>query len=206
MKHSLSIETAGVTLDEASKALIMIHGRGGSARDTLSLSQYLQVDDFALLAPQATNHTWYPHSFIAPVDQNEPWLSSAIELIDEAVQGALGAGIVSDNIYFFGFSQGACLSLEYLARNAQKYGGAVAIIGGVIGETINYDHYKGDFQQTPIFLGTSHPDAHVPLERVNETRDILKDMKADVTVEVYENAGHTILQEEINWANKHIFK
>lgn len=206
MKHNLSIETAGVTLEKASKVLIMIHGRGGSARDTLSLSQYFQVDDFALLAPQATNHTWYPHSFIAPVDQNEPWLSSAIELIDEAVQGALNAGIASENIYFFGFSQGACLSLEYLARNAQKYGGAVAIIGGVIGETINHDHYKGDFQQTPIFLGTSHPDAHVPLERVNETRDILKGMNADVKVEVYENAGHTILQEEINWANKYIFK
>src|SRR5690606_27836099 len=195
-----------LTLEKASKALIMIHGRGGSARDTLSLSQYLQVDDFALLAPQATNHTWYPHSFIAPVDQNEPWLSSAIELIDEAAQRALGAGIPNDNIYFFGFSQGACLSLEYLARNAQKYGGAVAIIGGVIGETINSNHYKGDFQQTPIFLGTSHPDFHVPLERVNETRDILRDMNADVTVEVYENAGHAILQEEINWANKHIFK
>lgn len=206
MKHNLSIETGGLSLEKASKALIMIHGRGGSARDILSLSQYLQVDDFALLAPQATNHTWYPHSFIAPVDQNEPWLSSAIEIISEAVQRAVDAGIATENIFFFGFSQGACLSLEYLTRNAQKYGGAVAIIGGVIGEIINYDHYKGDFQQTPIFLGTSHPDLHVPLDRVNETRDILRDMNADVTVEVYENAGHTILQEEINWANKHIFR
>lgn len=202
MKHTLEIETGGVSLEKASKALIMIHGRGGSARDIMSLSQYLQVDDFALLAPQAANNTWYPHSFMAPVDQNEPWLSSAIEIIGEAVQKAMDAGISSDSIYFFGFSQGACLSLEYIARNAKKYGGVAAIIGGVIGEKINYDNYGGDFNHTPIFLGTSNPDFHVPLERVRATSDLLKKMNGNVILEVYENAGHTILQEEINWVNK----
>lgn len=206
MNHTIEIETAGVPLDQASKALIMIHGRGGSARDILTFAQYFNVSDFALLAPQATNNTWYPHSFMAPVNENEPWLTSALTLIRETVQKALDAGVSAENLYFFGFSQGACLSLEYIARNAQKYGGAVAIIGGVIGEEVDCQAYKGDFKQTPVFIGTSNPDFHVPVERVYATRDILKEMNAEVTVEVYDNAGHTIIQEEIDKANGIIFK
>ncbi|MFC5871745.1 alpha/beta hydrolase [Chryseobacterium arachidis] len=193
-------------MKEAEKALIMIHGRGGSAQDILSLSQHLNVKDYALLAPQATNGTWYPFSFIAPVEQNEPWLSSAIETIGKTVQTALDAGIRAENIYFFGFSQGACLTLEFLARNAQKFGGAAAIIGGVIGEKINRENYKGDFVQTPIFLGTSNPDFHVPVERVYATANILKEMNAEVTEKVYANFGHSINQEEIELANELIFK
>lgn len=206
MKHTVDIETAGLPLAQASKALIMIHGRGGSVGDILSLSQYLNVADFALLAPQATNNTWYPYSFMAPIVENEPWLSSAIEVVGKTVQRVLDSGISSENVYFFGFSQGACLSLEYLARNAQKYGGAVAIIGGVIGEAINRDHYKGDFQQTPILVATSNPDFHVPLERFYTTKDILKEMNGAVVEKIYENVGHTIIQEEIDWANKVVFK
>ncbi|WP_118195078.1 alpha/beta hydrolase [Albibacterium indicum] len=206
MKHHLNIGTAGVELNKAQKTLIMIHGRGGSAEDILSLSQHLNVEDYTLLAPQATNHTWYPHSFIAPAEQNEPWLSSAIETIDLTVDTAIRAGIEAKNIFFFGFSQGACLTLEYMARNAQQYGGAVAIIGGVIGEEINRKNYRGDFQQTPIFIGTSHPDFHVPVERVYETEDILKEMNAEVSLKVYENFGHSINEDEINLANNIIFK
>jgi phospholipase/carboxylesterase len=206
MSHILNIKTSGKPLDQAEKALIMIHGRGGSAEDILGLSQHLIVQDYALLAPQATNGSWYPFSFIAPSEQNEPWLSSAVETIEKTVKTALDAGIKAEHIYFFGFSQGACLTLEFLARNAQKFGGAAAIIGGVIGEKINRENYKGDFAQTPILLATSNPDFHVPVERVYATANILKEMNADVTEKVYENFGHSINQEEIELANKIIFK
>lgn len=206
MSHTLDIKTGGKSLNEAEKVLIMIHGRGGSAQDIVSLSQHLNVKDYALLAPQATNGTWYPFSFMAPVEQNEPWLSSAVEMVEKTVQTALDAGIKAENIYFFGFSQGACLTLEFLARNAQKFGGAAAIIGGVIGEKIDRENYKGDFAQTPIFLGTSNPDFHVPVERVYATANILKEMNADVTEKIYANFGHSINQEEIEWANALIFK
>jgi phospholipase/carboxylesterase len=206
MGHIVDIKTAGKPLEQAEKALIMIHGRGGSAQDILSLSQHLNVEDYALLAPQATNGSWYPLSFIAPVEQNEPWLLSALETIEKTVKNVLDAGIKPENIYFFGFSQGACLTLEFLARNAQKFGGAVAIIGGVIGDKINRENYKGDFFQTPIFLGTSNPDFHVPVERVYATANILREMNADVTEKVYANFGHSINQEEIELANTLIFK
>lgn len=206
MSHTLDIKTGGKSLNEAEKVLIMIHGRGGSAQDIVSLSQHLNVKDYALLAPQATNGTWYPFSFMAPVEQNEPWLSSAVEMVGKTVQTALDGGIKAENIYFFGFSQGACLTLEFLARNAQKFGGAAAIIGGVIGEKIDRENYKGDFAQTPIFLGTSNPDFHVPVERVYATANILKEMNADVTEKVYANFGHSINQEEIEWVNALIFK
>ncbi|KKO91943.1 phospholipase [Sphingobacterium sp. Ag1] len=204
MSHSINIKTAGQNLEQAKKAIIMIHGRGGSAEDILGMSSYLHVDNFALLAPQAEHHSWYPYSFIAPVQENEPWLSSAIDLIDHTVKRALDHGIPTENIYFFGFSQGACLTLEYLARHAQRYGGAIAIIGGVIGEEINRDNYKGDFAQTPIFIGTSDPDFHVPLERVEATVSILENMNANVKLMVYQNAGHSINREEIDLANEFV--
>ena len=206
MNHILDIKTGGKSLNEAAKVLIMIHGRGGSAQDILSLAQHLNVTDYAILAPQATNGSWYPLSFIAPVEQNEPWLSSALKTVGATVKSALDAGIKAENIYFFGFSQGACLTLEFLARNAQRFGGAVAIIGGVIGDKINRKNYKGDFDQTPIFLGTSNPDFHVPVERVYATANILKEMNADVTEKVYANFGHSINEEEIELANSLVFK
>lgn len=205
MKHILNIKTAGAELHTAEKALIMIHERGSNSEDIIGISQYLNLDGFAILAPQATNSTWYPHSFMAPVEANDPWLSSALENIGETVQAAMEAGIKSENIYFFGFSQGACLLLEYISRNAQKYGGAAAIIGGLIGEDINSSNYKGDFQETPVFIGTSDPDFHVPIERVYATEKMLKEMNADVTLKVYENFGHSINQDEIDWMNKLIF-
>lgn len=206
MKHILNIKTSGVELNSAQKALIMIHGRGSNSEDIMGISRHLNVDGFAILAPQATNNTWYPHSFMVPVETNEPWLGSALENLGQTVQAAVNAGIKPENIYFFGFSQGACLTLEFLARNAQKYGGAVAIIGGLIGEEVNLSNYKGDFEGTPVFIGTSNPDFHVPVERVFATEKILKEMNADVTLKVYENFGHSINQDEIDWANKIIFK
>lgn len=204
--HPLNIVTGGIELNVAEKALIMLHGRGGSARDILSIAGHLQVADYALLAPQATNHTWYPYSFMAPEKENEPWLSSALDTVKETMNTAIESGIKAENIYFLGFSQGACLTLEFIARHAQKLGGAVAFTGGLIGETINRSNYKRDFKSTPIFIGTSNPDPHVPAERVMDSTAILKEMGADVTQKIYDGMGHTINSEEIELANKLVFK
>jgi len=204
--HPKNIVTAGNNLKDAEKALIMIHGRGGSAEDILSLAHHLQVKDFALLAPQANNNSWYPYSFMAPLSQNEPWLSSALSLLKEIMNDVVEQGIAEENIYFLGFSQGACLALEFVARNAIKFGGVVAFTGGLIGDRIYQENYKGDFNDTPIFIGSSNPDPHIPVERVYATTYILKNMHADVTEKIYENMGHTISQDEIDLANEFVFK
>ena len=203
--HKKNIVTAGVAIEQAKKALIMIHGRGGSAEDILSLATHLQVKDFALLAPQATGNTWYPYSFMVPPVQNEPWLSSALSLLKAVVGDVTEQGIAVENIYFLGFSQGACLTLEFVTRNAQRYGGVTAFTGGLIGDKIYPENYSGDFAGTPVFIGSSNPDPHVPVERVYATSNILKAMHADVTEKVYNNMGHTINQDEIDWVNKLIF-
>lgn len=183
----------------------MVHGRGGSADDILSLAEHLEVNDYALIAPQATNDTWYPYSFMAPIQQNEPWLSSALSVLGDVVNDLTAQGVTEKQIYFLGFSQGACLTLEFVTRNATHYGGVVAFTGGLIGDKIYKEHYAGDFKNTPVFIGTSNPDMHVPVERVYATTNILKDMNADVTEKVYPNMGHTITQDEINNANTLIF-
>jgi phospholipase/carboxylesterase len=203
--HQKNIITAGKDLNATSKVLIMLHGRGGSAEDILSLASHFEVKDFALLAPQATNNTWYPYSFLAPPSQNEPWLSSALTLLKELLDDLYGMGIPTNNIYFAGFSQGACLTLEFVTRNANRYGGIVAFTGGLIGDKIYNENYKGDFGGAPIFIGTSNPDPHVPVERVYATTNILKNMGALVTEKVYNNMGHTINQDEIDNANRIVF-
>ena len=203
--HTKNIIAAGQDLQKAEKALILVHGRGGDAKDILFLADELAVSDFALLAPQASGNTWYPYSFMAPQAQNEPYLSSALDTLQELVADINAAGISKDNIYFLGFSQGACLTLEYVARNAARYGGVVAFTGGLIGEKIDRANYSGDFGGTPVFIGTSDPDPHVPVERVYATTNILKEMNASVTEKVYTRMGHTINQDEIEQANNLIF-
>lgn len=204
--HSKNIESAGMPLASAKKILIMLHGRGGGAEDILSLADHLSVADFALFAPQATNHTWYPYSFMAPSENNEPWLSSALDLLKDLVADVRAQGIAFENIYFLGFSQGACLTLEFVTRNAQKYGGVVAFTGGLIGDQIHPENFGGDFGQTPFLITTGDPDPHVPVSRVEESARLLKTMKAKVTVEIYPNRPHTITGEEIDMANTLIFK
>jgi phospholipase/carboxylesterase len=203
--HKKEFITAGKNLETASKVLIMIHGRGGSAEDILSLSNHLEVNDFALLAPKATNHTWYPYSFLVTPSQNEPWLSSALQILGEIVNDLKAKRINEKNIYFLGFSQGACLTLEFVTRNATHYGGVVAFTGGLIGDRVYEENYKGDFAGTPVFIGTSDPDPHVPVQRVNESEAILKRMNASVIKKVYKNMGHTISQDEIKMVNEFIF-
>ena len=203
--HKKNIITAGKEIAPANKVLIMLHGRGGSAEDILSLSSHLNVKDFALLAPQATNNTWYPYSFLTPPSQNEPWLSSALQLVRELVDDMLSKGVPAGNIYFAGFSQGACLTLEFVTRNAAQYGGVAAFTGGLIGDKIYQENYKGDFHNTPVFIGTSDPDPHIPVERVYATTSILKKMNASVTEKIYPHMGHTINQDEIDLVNQLIF-
>lgn len=203
--HQKNIIAAGKALTAKSKVLIMLHGRGGSAEDILSFSSHLKVKDFTLLAPQATNNTWYPYSFLSLPSENEPWLSSALKLIKELVDDVLSKSVPTENIYFCGFSQGACLTLEFVTRNANKYAGVAAFTGGLIGDKIYSENYKGDFQNTPIFIGSSDPDPHIPVERVYATTNVLKKMNAAVTEKIYTNMGHTINQDEIDQVNKLIF-
>lgn len=204
--HKKNIQTAGKSLKEAEKVLIMIHGRGADARDILGLASHFNVSEYALLAPEATNNTWYPNSFIAKPEQNEPWLSSALDLLKEVVDDVTKQGIPAENIYFLGFSQGACLALEFCTRHAKKYGGIAAFTGGLIGDKINQENYSGNFDRTPIFIGTGNPDHHVPLERVKESAGILEKMNAKVHLQVYEGRTHSISPDEIGEANRVIFK
>ena len=203
--HQKKIVTAGQPLSKASKALVMLHGRGATAEDILGLAAEFQVRDFALVAPQATNYTWYPYSFMAPINQNQPWLTSAIQVVGDTVADIRNAGIKDEDIYFVGFSQGACLTLEFVTRNARRWGGAAAFTGGLIGDKIYRENYSGDFAGTPIFIGTSNPDPHVPVERVNASTELIKSMKANIVEKVYPGMGHTINRDEITTANKMLF-
>lgn len=204
--HLKNITRAGTGVDEAEKALIMLHGRGSSARDILSLAQYLNIEGFAVLAPQAANNTWYPKSFLASPIENEPWLTSALSLLEEIVADLSSKGKSPEHVYFAGFSQGACLTLEFTARNGRRYGGIAAFTGGLIGDRIYLERYAGDFNRTPVFIGSNNPDPHVPAERVKETIGIFKNMNADVTGKLYVGKEHTISEDEINLANELIFQ
>lgn len=204
--HTKKIITGGQNLRDAKKALILVHGRGGTAQDILQLTQFFQLSEFSFLAPQATNNTWYPLSFLAPPQQNEPWLTSALDTLEDTVNTITGQGIDTENIYFLGFSQGACLSLEFVARTATKLGGVMAFTGGLIGDKIYEENYAGDFDGTPIFLSTGTPDPHVPLQRVHDSVRILENHKAKVELQIYPDRPHTISQDEIAKANKFIFE
>lgn len=197
-----NIRTAGRPLEEASKVMIMVHGRGGSASDILSLANYIDDKDFAFIAPDAQGHTWYPYSFLRPLEENEPYLSSALEVL-----GSLRARLQSDfnfkptQIYWLGFSQGACLALEFVARNAVEYGGVFGLSGGLIGPPDLVRDYEGSLTNTPIFLGCSDIDAHIPKERVLESETVFRQMGANVTTKLYPNFPHSINEDELNVVN-----
>jgi len=203
--HDYNILKAGITTDKAKAALIMLHGRGANARSIVSLTANLNVQEFAIYAPQATNNSWYPYSFMAKQEDNQPALDSALKIIEQLVAQVVSDGIKTENIYFLGFSQGACLTLEYVTRNAQLHGGVVAFTGGLIGGSLNTADYVGNFYTTPILLTTGDPDPHVPVSRVEESLAILKELGADVTSRIYKGRQHTILTEEFELANKFIF-
>lgn len=201
-RHTKKVVTRGTPLESASNAMILVHGRGATAESILGLADYLEVENFALLAPQASANTWYPYSFLAPVAQNEPGLSTALDVLTQLVQDILAAGLQTRDIFWLGFSQGACVTSEFLARNAAEYGGAFIYTGGVIGEKIDRSPYQGNFQQTPILLGCSDNDPHVPLHRAQDTVRIFTEMGAVVTERIYPNAPHTVREDEITRTNE----
>ena len=199
--HIKNIVPAGIALKQATKAMIMLHGRGGSAEDILSLASYLDAKDMALFAPEATQHSWYPYGFMSPVPVNQPALDSALAIIDELVESIVAGGIAREHIYFVGFSQGACLTLEYTSRHAHRYGGVIAFTGGLIGEQLNSSIYKGDFAGTPVLITTGNADPHVPVSRVQESAAIIEKLGANLTTKIYKDRPHTVSQQEIVLAN-----
>jgi phospholipase/carboxylesterase len=199
--HTKNIITAGKPAAQATAAMILIHGRGGSAEDIISLAGHLHTKEMALFAPQATQNSWYPYGFMSPISRNQPALDSALATIDELVESIVAGGIAREQLYFVGFSQGACLTLEYTTRHASRYGGVIAFTGGLIGEQPDTNNYKGDFAQTPVLITTGDNDPHVPVSRVMESADIIKKLQADVTTKIYKGRPHTISQQEIELAN-----
>jgi predicted esterase len=197
-----NIRTAGKPLEEAQKVMIMVHGRGGSASDILSLSKYIEDKDFAFVAPEAQGNTWYPYSFLRPMEENEPYLSSALEVL-ASLRARLQAdfNVKLPQIYWLGFSQGACLMLEFVARNPSEYGGIFGLSGGLIGPDGTPRNYTGSFGNTPIFLGCSDRDPHIPKERVLESADVFRRMDAAVTAKLYPNFPHSINEDELNIVN-----
>jgi predicted esterase len=177
--------------------MVMLHGRGASAESILELAPALDADGFAYLAPQAAGGAWYPHPFLAPIESNEPWLTSALESVGEVVADIERAGIPAACIVLLGFSQGACLALEYAARNARRWGGVAGLSGGLIGPPGTPRDYAGSFVGTPVFLGCSDVDSHIPKARVEESADVFRRLNADVTTRLYTGMGHTINADEI---------
>lgn len=191
------ILAAGRPPAEAAGAMILIHGRGATAEDILSLASELRRPDFAYLAPQAAGHTWYPYSFLAPMERNEPGLSSGLALIGDLLGRLQEQGVTPERTVLLGFSQGACLALEFAARNARRFGGLAGLSGGLIGPPGTPREYAGSFEGTPVFLGCSDRDPHVPLERVKETTEVLSRMGARVTERIYPAMGHTVNEDEL---------
>lgn len=196
------VYTAGPSLEDAGSAMILIHGRGATAPSILELAAALDVPDMVYLAPQALGNTWYPHSFLFPREQNEPGISSGLAAIEELVLRLEDAGIPAERIVLAGFSQGACLASEFVARHPRLYGGLLVFSGGLIGPPDSSFDLEGDLRGTPVFIGCSDVDFHIPLKRVEETASALQDLGALVTKRIYPGMGHTIIQDEIIEARK----
>jgi predicted esterase len=193
------VQAAGRPLAEAEAAMILVHGRGGSPEDMLGLAAELRRPELAYLAPQAAGHTWYPTSFLAPLEQNEPGLSSGLQLLGELLAHLEHVGIPAERTVLLGFSQGACLSLEFAARNARRYAGVVALSGGLIGPPGTPRDDAGSFEGTPVFLGCSDRDPHIPKTRVDESAHVFERMGAAVTERIYPGLGHTVNEDELDF-------
>jgi len=192
-----AIVTGGAPITEARGALILIHGRGGTAEMVLQLTAHLEVEDLAWLAPQAADNSWYPYSFLSPIPRNEPGISSAMQVLADLVAQVERAGIPAARIALAGFSQGACLTLEFGARHARRYGALIGFSGGLIGPDGTPRDYSGSLAHTPVFLGCSDVDAHIPVARVHESADVLTRLGADVDTRIYPGMGHTINEDEL---------
>lgn len=192
------VRTSGKSLSDAEIAVIMIHGRGATPGSVLRLAENFEIEGVAYLAPEAANNEWYPESFLNPVEQNQPEISSALDKVRHVKDEIEENGIPAEKIVLLGFSQGACLATEYAVRNPERYGGVIAFSGGLIGKEI--PEHEGDLEGTPVFIGCSDRDPHIPLERVNETAEVFERLNADVDKRIYEGMGHKINEEELNHA------
>ncbi|WP_336135657.1 alpha/beta hydrolase [Natronomonas amylolytica] len=189
--------TAGTPLDAAEAAVVLVHGRGATAKSIVGMADEFHHDGVAFLAPQAARNTWYPNSFLAPVESNEPGRSSGLQAISDVIEEANDAGIPTERVMLLGFSQGACLASEFVAQTPRRYGGLAVLSGGVIGPEGKAMDYEGDLDGTPVFLGCSDVDPHIPEERVHETADVFEGMDADVTTRIYEGMGHGVNEDEL---------
>jgi predicted esterase len=193
----LAVLEAGEKLGKARSAMILAHGRGASAEDVMTIAAEIMHPGFAYLAPQAAGNAWYPNPFTAPIESNEPYLSSALEVL-EALLARVGETIPAERVILLGFSQGACLTLEFAARHARRYGGVIGLSGGLIGPDGTPRDYPGSFAGTPTFLGCSDVDPHIRKDRVLEAADVYKRMGAQVTARLYPGMGHTLNQDEVD--------
>jgi predicted esterase len=190
---------SGLPLDQAHAAILLVHGRGATAASILSLAAELHQPGFAFIAPQAANNTWYPNPFMTPIAGNEPWLSSALAKLAAVLAQISTAGIPAERTILLGFSQGACLTTEFAARNARRYGGVVGLSGGLIGPDGTPRDYPASLAGTPVFLGCSDVDFHIPKERVHLTAEVFTRLGATVTQRLYPNMGHTINEDELDF-------
>lgn len=190
---------AGEPLERARAAMIMMHGRGATAQDILTLAADLHCPGFMYLAPQAAGNAWYPNSFLAPIDSNEPDLSSALVVITSLLDQLARVGIPAERTIILGFSQGACLSLEFASRNARLYGGLVGLSGGLIGPDGTPRDYPGSLAGTPVFLGCSDSDPFIPKERVEQSAESLQQRGGNVTMRFYPHMDHTVNRNELRF-------
>src|SRR6266446_9669532 len=195
--HGQRVLEAGEPLAVARAAMILLHGRGATAEDIMTLAAEVERPGWAYLAPQAAGNAWYPNPFTAPLESNEPYLSAALDMVSKLVE-RVEARVPAHRITLLGFSQGACLTLEWAARNARRFGAVVGFSGGLIGPDGTARDYPGNFDRTPIFLGCSDIDPHIPMHRVVETGEVLKGMGANVTVRFYPGMPHTVSVEEVD--------
>lgn len=195
------LRTAGVAPADAEAAVVLVHGRGATARSILGMASEFDHPDIAYLAPQAAGNTWYPNSFLAPVEQNEPGRTSGLRAIGNAIETATGTGIPTERVLVLGFSQGACLASEYVARNPARYGGLAALSGGLIGATVDREEYDGDLAETPAFFGCSTNDPHIPAKRVHESAAVFEQLHASVEKRLYERLGHGVNQDELAYVD-----
>lgn len=194
------VKTAGPPPAQAAATLVLLHGRGADGESILALYAELGLPNIAALAPQAAGYTWYPQSFLAPIEANQPFLDSALRRVELLVNDLLARGVASEKIALLGFSQGACLTCEFVARYPRRYGAVIAFTGGLIGPPGTPRNYAGSMAGTPVFLGCSDIDPHIPLDRVHETRDVFTALGASVDERIYPGMGHTINRDELEAA------
>src|SRR5215207_5816899 len=190
----------GAPLDGAKGGLIAIHGRGGGAEDIIALAREVAPQSVTILAPQAAGNTWYPYRFLEPTERNEPYLSSALRIVADLITQLGDRGIPPERIALLGFSQGACLALEAAARNPRRYAGVIGFSGGLIGPPGTSFDYAGSLDRTPVFIGSSDVDPHIPKERIEESAVALDRLGAAVDVRLYPGMGHTVNLEELEAA------